>query len=1459
MLRSLKSFLVVCCLMLPAFRSVAQVSIADFYTASQLANYITGAGIVVYGATLTCADSGSGEFRGVSTALGGIDSGIILTSGYASTQSATGPYGANGSAVTMFADNIMGRPGDATLAALAGVTLGQTYDACILEFNFVPTGDTVSFKYVFGSEEYFGYACSQFNDVFGFFISGGAYATPTNIALVPGTTLPVCVNTINCGAGTHGVLDSCTIYGSGAPFCTYYTNNLTGTTITYRGLTTVLSAIAAVSPCDTYHLKIGVADTHNARWDSGVFIEANSFSANTATTTALSVSGIPFCVRGCSPGRFVFTQGTTTKTTPTVVHFNILGTAVNGTDYTTIADSAVIPAFMDSVVVNINGLSVPPTGAKIVTLQLIISNPCGGSTTGASASITILDPFFINIITPDTSICQGQVVDIRAVGDTSPYYNGLLSYLWSPSGSLNYDTTLTPIASPTVSTVYTLTANALSALGCPALTQSVSINVVPRPVLTTTAIINTCVSVAIPLTVNVTPSTGTYAYSWSPGTDLSSASIPSPIFSSPSVGTFVYTVTVSPVGVTGCSAQDTTRINVINNTFTLENPDTTICRGQFVQVLLVGGVPGENFTWSPPSGVSNTATPQPMITPTATAIYSVTGSIGTCPPIVQSFMITVDTPATSVTLWDTVCLGQTVNVNLSFPGSGGYSYTWTPATYLSSTLGSTVVINPTAIGDPSYDVTVSPLASPAGCTIKDHIHVHVAPGSFTLANHDTLICRGQEVFAQVLGSPDFTWLWTPATGVSAVNSTDPTMTPTVTTTYTVTAMYESFCAISHEFTILVDTPAPVVTIYDTICLGMSDHINLTFPGSSSYIYKWTPGAYLSDSTSAIVSITPTAIGNDHYIINVYPAASPAGCLVQDVVQLHVAPNDFTLWNNDTAICLGQSVQAIVTGSSEFLYTWTPTTGVSIPNITDPVLSPTVSTMYTITATYAPHCPDMQHHFFIEVDTLAHPVNIIDTICLLVPDSVNLAFPNSNTYKFTWLPTPPALNTYVSDSTSSVVALIPTVMGTYNWIVNISPAAKQCDVDDNISLLVVPNSFVISPTVDTVCVGTPVQVIGVPYPLFNYQWVPTIGVPLSNIINPLITVDTSTTYVVTATFNKCPPMRDTLRILVQPNPVVFIGGDRYLCEYDTLHISAQVFPNWFNDYSYSWTPPASFDNPSAQNVVYLDTVSEKIVVNVNSPHGCTGSDSAFVTVFPGNFLSQIPSYAFCPGDSTVIIASGAKSYLWMPPLYLSDTLGDTVTLHPLTSMIYTVIGTSAQGCKDTVTFPETVHPHAVIYMPDSVRIYPGETYVMNPETNGTNFQWYPTYGLDNSNQSNATASPAMTTKYYLTTSTEWGCASVDSITIIVDPNSLISVPNAFTPGALSNTEFKIILRGMATLNYLRIFNRWGEMIFETKDINEGWDGKYKAEPQPFGVYVYLLEATTSQGTVFSRQGNITLIR
>ncbi|MDH5655152.1 MAG: choice-of-anchor L domain-containing protein [Spirochaetia bacterium] len=237
--------------------SLRAIEVTGETNANNLVNYMLGSGIIVVNATLTGHSSATGTFTAGSDSIG-FESGIVLSSG--SIQNVPGPNKSDGISQSN------GLPGDFDLNSL--VTGYSTYDATVLEFDFIPEGNVISFQYVFSSDEYNEYANTSFNDVFGFFLNG------QNIALIPGSVTPVSINTVNNG-NPFG--------SSNAVNPEYYVNNdLTdgggSVNIEMDGLTVVLSVQANVVPGQVNRIKLAIADAGDSILDSNVFIKAKSFT-----------------------------------------------------------------------------------------------------------------------------------------------------------------------------------------------------------------------------------------------------------------------------------------------------------------------------------------------------------------------------------------------------------------------------------------------------------------------------------------------------------------------------------------------------------------------------------------------------------------------------------------------------------------------------------------------------------------------------------------------------------------------------------------------------------------------------------------------------------------------------------------------------------------------------------------------------------------------------------------------------------------------------------------------------------------------------------------------------------------------------------------------------------------------------------------------------------------------------
>ena len=408
------------------FQGLSQdLEVNQSLNAQQLVDILIGGGIQTMNATLTGAAISSGEFSGGPGNMG-IEEGVILTCG--SIFIAPGPNNQGG------AGQNVNTGGDPDLTALAGV---NTNDACILEFDFIPQSSIVSFDYVFGSEEYHEFI-DQYNDVFGFFISGPGISGPysnnsKNIALIPLSHIPVSINTVNAGNP----------YGSACDACEYFVNN-TQNFLQYDAFTTVLRAWANVIPCEVYHIKLAIADGVDHVYDSGTFLEANSFtSVGIAGELEYDVPEYEYLIEGCNTAQITFTRDRDDieMWMPLIIE----GSAINGVDYLQIPDSVFFPlawrnAWVDIIPVddgNIEGL--PETVHIIYNSSL-----CDIDYDTVSMWLKDYNEMYVET-TPDTTInCNtSATLGIADLGGYAPY-----TVVWS-TGDTSEQITVTPLITTT--------------------------------------------------------------------------------------------------------------------------------------------------------------------------------------------------------------------------------------------------------------------------------------------------------------------------------------------------------------------------------------------------------------------------------------------------------------------------------------------------------------------------------------------------------------------------------------------------------------------------------------------------------------------------------------------------------------------------------------------------------------------------------------------------------------------------------------------------------------------------------------------------------------------------------------------------------------------------------------------------------------------------------------------------
>ena len=270
------------------------------------------------------------------------NAGLLLTTGLGS--GAQGPNNATSS--TTNNPPTTNVSSDPHLNAIAN---GTVTNGVVLEFDFIPSGDTMSFRYIFGSDEYPEFSPSSFNDAFGLFLWGPGISGPytlagypaggANVAVIPGGT-PVTINNVGDASNTA--------------YYVFNDNGSTyGTAIQYDGTTVVLTAAATVQCNQTYHIKLAISNVGDQSYDSGVFLEAGSFASDAVAVTVATVSGDTTIVEGCTDANFIFTRPAGQLDDTLMINYTITGDAIEGVDFNFLPDTIIFLPGEDSVVINL--------------------------------------------------------------------------------------------------------------------------------------------------------------------------------------------------------------------------------------------------------------------------------------------------------------------------------------------------------------------------------------------------------------------------------------------------------------------------------------------------------------------------------------------------------------------------------------------------------------------------------------------------------------------------------------------------------------------------------------------------------------------------------------------------------------------------------------------------------------------------------------------------------------------------------------------------------------------------------------------------------------------------------------------------------------------------------------------------------------------------------------------------
>ena len=620
--------------------------------------------------------------------------------------------------------------------------------------------------------------------------------------------------------------------------------------------------------------------------------------------------------------------------------------------------------------------------------------------------------------------------------------------------------------------------------------------------------------------------------------------------------------------------------------------------------------------------------------------------------------------------------------------------------------------------------------------------------------------------------------------------------------------------------------SPTVSVSNAnICAGSS--ASLTASGANSY--SWTSSPSLSSTTGSLVTTTPST--SESYTVTGFIGS----CTNTAVSSVTILPSpSITITPTLTSICSGQSSTLTAFGANTYTWNSSPTLSSNLGSVV--VANPISTTIYTVIGTLNT-CTNTA---VTTVSVLPNPTLTLSpnvSICQGVNATTTLTASGANTY--TW-----ANASTLSSSTGSAVIASPNITTNYT----VTGISSICSNTAIITVSVNPSPTITATSVNnTFCGLANGTASATSLPANNtYTWSSGVS-STTNIANNLAAGN----YTVTAINGAC---QTSSVITILSSIPLSITGSTIIPTHCTVNDGSISVTDNLSSSNYSWTPLVSATN----NATNLGIGNYSLTI-ING--ACSTSSVFIMTQLNGpTALNSIQNNAICESAGNIKITNVVNGLA--PYQYSLNNSGfsSTSTYTNLTQGIYTVTIKDANNCLYTQTLSiaqTTINSFAAITTNTPNCERNDGSFVIDSLKGGT--PPYFTSFNNTSYTSNMTFENLSTGSYTLNVRDSNMCET--GFILIMPENNrdyTLYIPNTFTP---NNDKINDIWYVQGTclgeFNCL-IYNRWGEKIRELKDITEGWDGTYRGSSVPDGVYVYLIEVNTKEGTI-NKAGHITVFR
>ncbi|MDB5282489.1 MAG: hypothetical protein JWO06_1564, partial [Bacteroidota bacterium] len=828
--------------------------------------------------------------------------------------------------------------------------------------------------------------------------------------------------------------------------------------------------------------------------------------------------------------------------------------------------------------------------------------------------------------------------------------------------------------------------------------------------------------------------------------------------------------------------------------------------GQAVVSVDSGGVSPFTYTWNPAQPNNPVASnlgqgPISVVVTDANGCTATTSGNISAPPILQVTFATTNNACSSYN-------NGSATANPT-GGTSPYTYNWSNISSAQTDL---------SLGAGTYIVTVT---DSRNCTVTGSTSITTAAPLVHSAVQTNVLCKGDATGSITLntsgGNGPYTYAWS-SDSLGNVNAslTGPSISSLLAGVYLVTATDGNGCTYRDSFNILEPLLAFTATSAhtDVTCFGANDGtVTITANGGTgAYTYTWNPNVSTTNSATGLSANT--------YLVTAADANSCSASFSETVT----APGPQSLALADSSnTCFGQSngyaAATFVNATGTVNYVWSNTQQTQIINNL-------AAGTYIVTATDANSCVLVDSVTITQPAALTMPVAVTDATCFGANGSVT-ANPVGGVQPFT----------YAWSGTSATTQTVALPFGSYTVTAS---DATQCGQTAAFSIAQPTAIDVQVAQTNILCNGAATGSITLTVSggtgTYTYTWAPNVS---STNTATGLTAGPYNIQVMDAA--NCTV--DTIVTLTQPAALTATALPTAVLCFGQSNGSIDITASGgTSPYSYTITDGTNpLTNTTGQ---FSGLAANTYAITVTDQNQCTYSTSATVTQ-PLQFTDVIARvnptcYKYTNGQVVVVATGGTPTYNYS---FSNGTVNTTGTLNNLAAGTYTVTVIVLNNCtiSDTTTLTQ---PDSVIInvTPTPVEVKLGVPLQLNTTTNqagNVTYNWSPDFGLSCYNCPDPVFNGVYSQTYKVTTTTQDGCVGSTEFVVTVIPNYDIFIPNVFTPNNDGNNDFWQMFGNLTAVKQVdvAVYNRIGEKVFESNDINFKWDGTYKGTPAPEGVYVY----------------------